>query len=198
MSINRVMISGNLTRDAELRTTPSGTAILNFGVAVNDRRRNQNGEWEDYANFVDCTMFGRRAEALQNYLKKGLKVAIEGRLHYSTWEDRNTGQRRSKLDVTVDELEFMSSRGEGGNYGGQQGGYGGQQGGYGGQQGGYGGQPQGGNYGGQQSDNYGGGYGGQDYGAGQAAPDAPSQRSQEPNMPEAQPPSAYNDEDIPF
>ncbi len=191
MSINRVMISGNLTRDAELRTTPSGTAILNFGVAVNDRRRNQNGEWEDYANFVDCTMFGRRAEALQNYLKKGLKVAIEGRLHYSTWEDRNTGQRRSKLDVTVDELEFMSSRGEGGNYGGQQGGYGGQQ-------GGYGGQPQGGNYGGQQSGNYGGGYGGQDYGAGQAAQDAPSQRSQEPNMPEAQPPSAYNDEDIPF
>lgn len=184
MSINKVMISGNLTRDAELRTTPSGTAILNFGVAVNDRRRNQNGEWEDYANFVDCTMFGRRAEALQSYLKKGLKVAIEGRLHYSSWEDRNTGQRRSKLDVTVDELEFMSSRGEGGNYGGQQGGYGGQQ--------------QGGNYGGQQYGNYGGGYGGQNYDAGQAAYDAPSQRSQEPNMPEAQPPSAYNDEDIPF
>ena len=183
MSINRVMISGNLTRDAELRTTPSGTS--NFGIAVNDRRRNQNGEWEDYANFVDCTMFGRRAEALQNYLKKGLKVAIEGRLHYSTWEDRNTGQRRSKLDVTVDELEFMSSRGEGGNFGGQQ-------------QGGYASNQQGGNYGGQQSGTYGNSYGAQNYDAGQASYGASSQRSQEPNMPEAQPPSAYNDEDIPF
>lgn len=110
MSINKVLISGNLTRDAELRSTASGTSILAFGVAVNDRRRNQNGEWEDYANFVDCTMFGRRADALAQYLTKGTKVAIEGRLHYSSWEDRNGGGRRSKLDVTVDELEFMSSR----------------------------------------------------------------------------------------
>ena len=108
MSINKVMISGNLTRDAEKRTTPSGTSILNFGVAVNDRRRNANGEWEDYANFIDCTMFGRRADALEQYLVKGTKVAIEGKLHYSSWEDRNTGQRRSKLDVTVDEIELMS------------------------------------------------------------------------------------------
>lgn len=120
MSINKVLISGNLTRDAELRSTASGTAILAFGVAVNDRRRNQNGEWEDYANFVDCTMFGRRAEALSQYLTKGTKVAIEGRLHYSSWEDRNGGGRRSKLDVTVDELEFMSSRNGGGNNGGGQ------------------------------------------------------------------------------
>ena len=110
MSINKVMITGNLTRDAELRTTPGGTAVLSLGVAVNDRRRNQNGEWEDYANFVDCTLFGRRAEAIHQYLVKGTKVAIEGRLHYSSWEDRNSGQRRSKLDVTIDEIEFMSSR----------------------------------------------------------------------------------------
>ena len=111
MSINKVMITGNLTRDAELRTTPSGTAILNVGVAVNDRRRNsQTGDWEDYANFVDCTMFGKRAEALNQYLTKGTKVAIEGRLHYSSWEDRNTGQKRSKLEVIVDEIEFMNSR----------------------------------------------------------------------------------------
>lgn len=116
MSINKVMITGNLTRDAELRTTPSGTSVLNMGVAVNDRRRNnQTNEWEDYANFIDCTMFGRRAEALAQYLTKGTKVAIEGRLHYSSWEDRNTGQKRSKVDVTVDEVEFMSSRNSGGN-----------------------------------------------------------------------------------
>lgn len=106
MSINNVTISGNLTRDAELRTTPGGTAVLSLGVAVNDRRRNQNGEWEDYANFVDCTLFGRRAEAIHQYLVKGTKVAIEGRLHYSSWE--KDGQRRSRLDVYVDELEFMS------------------------------------------------------------------------------------------
>lgn len=114
MSINKVMITGNLTRDAEIRTTQSGTSVMNLGVAVNDRRRNsQSGEWEDYANFVDCTMFGRRAEAIQSYLTKGTKVAIEGRLHYSSWEDRNTGQKRSKIDVTVDEIEFMNSRGGG-------------------------------------------------------------------------------------
>ena len=118
MSINKVMISGNLTRDAELRATSGGTSVLNFGVAVNDRRRNQStGEWEDYANFIDCTMFGKRAEGIAQYLTKGLKVAVEGRLHYSSWEDRNGGGRRSKIDVYVDEIEFMSSRN--GNGGGQ-------------------------------------------------------------------------------
>ena len=114
MSINRVAISGNLTRDAELRTTQSGMSILDFGVAVNDRRKNQQtGEW-DYPNFVDCTMFGTRAEKLQPYLTKGTKVAIEGKLRYSTWE--RDGQRRSKLGVIVDDLEFMSSRHAGSGY----------------------------------------------------------------------------------
>lgn len=109
MSINRVTITGNLTRDMEMSTTAGGTAIGKLGVAVNERRKNQNGEWEDYANFVDCTIFGRRAEALGQYLTKGTKVAIEGRLHYSSWEAKDGG-KRSKLDVTVDEIEFMSSR----------------------------------------------------------------------------------------
>ena len=107
MSINRVNISGNLTRDPELRATASGTQVLSFGVAVNDRRRNpQTGDWEDYPNFVDCTMFGTRAEAVSRYLQKGSKVAIEGKLRYSSWE--RDGQRRSKLEVIVDEIEFMS------------------------------------------------------------------------------------------
>ena len=115
MSINRVNISGNLTRDPELRATASGTQVLSFGVAVNDRRRNpQTGEWEDYPNFVDCTMFGTRAEAVSRYLSKGSKVAIEGKLRYSSWE--RDGQRRSKLEVIVDEIEFMS---RGGGQGGQ-------------------------------------------------------------------------------
>ena len=121
MSINKVIVSGNLTRDAELRTTASGNPVCSFGVAVNDRRRNSQGEWEDYANFVDCQLFGRRAEAIAQYLTKGTKVAVEGRLHYSSWEDRNGGGRRSKLEVYVDELEFMSGRSSAQNgAGGQQ------------------------------------------------------------------------------
>ena len=126
MSINRVIISGNLTRDPELRQTQSGTPVLGFGVAVNDRRKNQQtGEWEDYPNFIDCTMWGNRASSLANYLKKGTKVAIEGKLRWSQWE--RDGQKRSKIEVIVDELEFMSSRssdstyGGGGNYGGNAG-----------------------------------------------------------------------------
>lgn len=112
MSINRVTITGNLTRDPELRMTSGGTQVLSFGVAVNDRRRNpQTGEWEDYPNFVDCTMFGARAEAVSRYLSKGSKVAIEGKLRYSSWE--RDGQKRSKLEVIVEEIEFLSRYGEG-------------------------------------------------------------------------------------
>lgn len=107
MSINRVNISGNLTRDSELRATAGGVQVLRFGVAVNDRRRNpESGEWEDYPNFVECVMFGARAEAVGRYLLKGTKVAIEGKLRYSSWE--KDGQRRSKLEVIVDEVEFTS------------------------------------------------------------------------------------------
>ena len=109
MSINRVIISGNLTRDPELRSTASGLPVLGFGVAVNDRRKNQQtGEWEDYPNFIDCTMFGTRAESLSRYLTKGAKVSIEGKLRWSQWE--RDGQKRSKIEVIVDELEFMSAR----------------------------------------------------------------------------------------
>lgn len=107
MSINRVNISGNLTRDPDLRATTGGTQVLSFGMAVNDRRKNQQtGEWEDYPNFVDCTMFGSRAEKVSRYLTKGCKVAVEGKLRYSQWE--RDGQKRSKLEVIVEEIEFMS------------------------------------------------------------------------------------------
>lgn len=113
MSINRVNITGNLTRDPELRMTGSGSQILQFGVAVNDRRRNpQTNEWEDYPNFVDCVVFGNRAEPLSRFLSKGAKVAVEGKLRYSSWQTQD-GQRRSKLEVVVDEVEFLSSRNSG-------------------------------------------------------------------------------------
>lgn len=107
MSINRVVISGNLTRAPELRSTAGGMAVLGFGVAVNDRRKNpQTGEWEDYPNFIDCTMFGNRAEALSRFLAKGTKVTIEGKLRWSQWE--REGQKRSKIEVIVDEIELMT------------------------------------------------------------------------------------------
>ena len=109
MSINVVNISGNLTRDPELRRTAGGTAVLGFGVAVNDRRRNQQtGEWEDYPNFVDCTMFGTRAERLAGMMARGTKVCVLGRLRYTGWE--KDGQKRSKIEVVVDDIEFMSRR----------------------------------------------------------------------------------------
>ena len=112
MSINRVNITGNLTHDPELRATAGGTQILAFGVAVNDRRKNpQTGEWEDVPNFVDCIVFGSRAEAVSRFITKGSKVAIEGKLRYSAWENKE-GQRRSKLEVVVDEIDFLSRQGQ--------------------------------------------------------------------------------------
>lgn len=105
MSINRVNISGNLTRDPELRATQGGTSILTFGMAVNDRRRNpQSGEWEDYPNFVDVVVFGNRCDFLSKQLHKGKKVHVEGKLRYSSWE--KDGQKRSKLEVVMDEIDF--------------------------------------------------------------------------------------------
>ena len=119
MSINKVFITGNLTRDPELRETASGFQVLNFGVAVNDRHKNQQTQqWEDYANFVDCTMFGNRAASVSRFLGKGSKVAIEGKLSWSQWQAKDGGMR-SKLEVIVDEIEFMTSRDGGHQQGGQ-------------------------------------------------------------------------------
>ncbi len=121
MSINRVIISGNLTRDPEVRATASGMTIMRIGVAVNDRRKNnQTGQWEDYPNFINCTMFGTRAESVARFLSKGSKVSIEGKLRYSSWE--RDGQKHSSIEVIIDEIEFMSSRNagsDGAGYGAQ-------------------------------------------------------------------------------
>lgn len=119
MSINRVNVTGNLTRDPELKSTAGGTQVLRFGVAVNDRVKNQQtGEWDDRPNFVDCVTFGRRAEALSSILTKGMKVAVEGRLRYSSWEAQD-GSKRSKLEVACDEVELMQRRDGGQHDGGQ-------------------------------------------------------------------------------
>lgn len=110
MSINRVSISGNLTRDPELRETASHVPVLGIGVAVNDRRKNpKTNEWEDYPNFIDCTMFGARAESVSKYLKKGTKVFIDGKLKQDRWE--NDGKTRSKIEVIIEDIEFQNAGG---------------------------------------------------------------------------------------
>lgn len=110
MSINNVIITGNLTRDPELRNTASGTSVLQFSVAVNDRVK-ENGEWKDRANYIDCTMFGSRAEALSRLLRKGSKVAVQGKLHWSSWE--KDGQKRSKVEVWPNEVELLTPKNQG-------------------------------------------------------------------------------------
>ena len=117
MSINRVCITGNLTRDPEMRETAGGMAILKMGVAVNDRRKNAAGEWEDAPNFFDVIMFGKRAESVSRFLNKGSKIAVEGKLRWSQWDDKDTGAKRTKVEIVADDIEFMSSRGEGGGSG---------------------------------------------------------------------------------
>lgn len=108
MAINKVMLAGNLTRDAELKSLPSGTSVLEFGIAVNDRRRNpQTEQWEDVPNFFDCTLYGNRAEGIAPFMTRGKKVALEGRLQWRQWE--KDGEKRSKVSVTVNEVEFMES-----------------------------------------------------------------------------------------
>lgn len=105
-NINRVMLSGNLTRSPELKTTPGGMAVLQMGIAVNGRRKNsQTGQWEDVPNYFDLTMFGNRAQAVSQYLDKGTKVMVDGELRWRSWQDQD-GQNRSKVEVIVNEIEF--------------------------------------------------------------------------------------------
>ena len=118
MSINRVCISGNLTRDPEMRATGSGMAIMQIRMAVNDRRKNpQSGEWEDAPNYVDVVVFGQRAESLSRFLSKGSKIIVDGKLRWSEWDDKTSGAKRSKLEVVADDIDFASGRGEGGGGG---------------------------------------------------------------------------------
>lgn len=110
-SYNRVILMGNLTRDVELRYTPAGTPVTEIGLAVNDRRKNQNGEWVDETTFVDVTFWGRTAEVAAEYLSKGSPVFIEGRLKLDTWEKE--GQKNYKLRVVCDRMQMLGARGEG-------------------------------------------------------------------------------------
>jgi len=109
-NLNRVMLMGNLTRDPELRYLPSNTAVVNVGMAINRKWKNQQGEQQEETTFVDCEAFGRSAEVINQYLRKGRPVFIEGRLRLDQWQDRE-GQNRSKLKVVVENFQFVDSRG---------------------------------------------------------------------------------------
>lgn len=107
--INSVFVSGNLTRDAELRRTASGNAVVNFGIAVNERKKNvQTGDYEDVPNFFDVVMWGKYAEAISGALVKGLHVTIAGKLQQNTWE--REGQRRSKVEIVAAEVKGIPRR----------------------------------------------------------------------------------------
>ena len=127
-SVNRVFLMGNLTRDVQLKHTANNTAIANFGIAVNRRYRNSNGENQEETTFVDCEAWARTAETMAKYLTKGRPVFVEGRLRLNEWQDRD-GNKRSKLLVVVDTFTFVDSRQSGGSQGGSQGSQGGSQGG---------------------------------------------------------------------
>jgi single-strand DNA-binding protein len=116
-SFNRVILVGNLTRDPELRYIGSGTAVTDFGLAVNEKRKNANGELIEETTFVDVTLWARNAEVASEYLSKGSPALIEGRLKYDAWETQD-GQKRSKLKVVGERIQLLSSRGQGGSEGG--------------------------------------------------------------------------------
>lgn len=117
-SYNRVILVGNLTRDPELRYIPSGTAVSDIGLAVNDRVK-KGSEWVDETTFVDVTLWARTAEVANEYLSKGSSVLIEGRLKLESWEN-NEGQKRSKLKVIADRMQMLGGRGGGSGGGGGQ------------------------------------------------------------------------------
>jgi single-strand DNA-binding protein len=115
-SFNKVILVGNLTRDPELRYTPKGMAIAKLGLAVNRSWRNEAGETKEEVTFVDIDAFGKQAETIGQYLKKGRPILIEGRLRLDQWDDKQTGQKRSRLGVVLESFQFLDSgnRGEGG------------------------------------------------------------------------------------
>ncbi len=191
-SLNKVILIGNITRDIEVRYTPKGTAVTDIGLAVNRVWNDEQGQRREDTTFVDITLWGRTAEIAGQYLNKGRQVCIEGRLQMDTWDDRETGQKRSKLKVVGENMVMLS---DGGGSGG-----------------GGGGRPSGGGGGGNfqqgrgnQDYGYGGGAGGPPTqggggaGAGAGGGGAPQQQSrfsQEP--PPQEPDFEEEDDDIPF
>jgi|GEM_PF-171570 len=113
-SFNRVILMGNLTRDPEVRFLPSGMPVADVAIAVNDRYQDkQTQEWVDRPNFIDCTAFGKSAESIGKFFTKGRPIHIEGKLRFEQWDDKTSGQKRSKLKVVIDQWTFCDSRNDG-------------------------------------------------------------------------------------
>ncbi len=112
-NLNRVLLIGNLTRDPELRVTPKGTAICQFGLAVNRSFKDGSGQVREETTFVDIEAWGRQGEVISKYCAKGRPLFVEGRLKLDQWEDKNTGQKRSRLSVVLENFQFIGGRGEG-------------------------------------------------------------------------------------
>ena len=121
-SVNKVMLLGNLTRDPEIRYTPKGTAVTDLGMAINRIRTGDNGERIEEVTYVDVTLWGRSAELAGQYLSKGRSVFIEGRLQLDQWDDKATGQKRSRLRVVGENMQFIGGQGQGGGGGNAEGG----------------------------------------------------------------------------
>jgi single-strand DNA-binding protein len=168
-NLNKVMLMGNLTRDPEIKYTPKGTAIAQIGLAVNRNFTMENGEKREEVTFIDVEAYGKQAETIGEYCKKGRPLYIEGRLRLDTWDDKQSGQKRSKLKVVLENFQFLGSR-EGGGGGG------------------------GGGQSSEYADAHGSGSGGGGGGGGSSAPRQPSRPPKPPTDPDldAQP------DDIPF
>jgi|SRR5690348_12665905 single-strand DNA-binding protein len=116
-NINRVVLVGNLTRDPELRHTPSGTPVCSLRIAVNSRRRDESGQWIDKPNYFSASVFGNQAESCAQYLSKGRPVAIDGRLDWREWQAQD-GAKREAVEIVAESVQFLGGRGEGGELGG--------------------------------------------------------------------------------
>ena len=114
---SKAIITGNLTRDPELRTTPNGANVCSFSVAVNRTYRDSNGEQKEDVSFIDCSAWGKLGEMINQYAKKGSGVLVSGRLDQRSWEDKNTGQKRSRVEVVVEDFNFLTGMERGDNAG---------------------------------------------------------------------------------
>ena len=113
-NLNKVLLLGNVTRDPEVRYTPKGSAVCDLGIAVNRAYTTDSGEKREEVTFVDVTLWGRTAEVASEYLKKGRPVFIEGRLQMDTWDDKQTGQKRTRLRVVAENMQLLGGRPQGG------------------------------------------------------------------------------------
>ena len=119
---SKAIIVGNVTRDPEMRTTPSGSLVCSFAIAVNRSYKDSSGAQQDQVSYLDCVAWGKSAEIISQYIKKGSQLLVSGRLEQRSWEDKNSGQRRSRTEIVVEDFSFIGGNNNGGNGGGSYGG----------------------------------------------------------------------------